>query len=257
MIAGERMSSRQLSSLDFDEEDNEVEGEIEVQELGSKRKTSSSGNVDSAIMQTSKGISDLLAAQAQQNQFVEALRQSNENNKYLRELLMKNAKAEGESEVYTREEAIIFAFEGKIEDDAENKICHEVRTGLRPFRGDWVKRWESLGRYASPKFEGLGLPQVGTIMLSPVVIKKMHDRGLDLKLAMFVNKNQDISVRAGKWRKIGEGKDAMHESFDWKEPDSAAQVADGVLNYTIALWRIWPEDWSALVLSKVLLRFKY
>ena len=34
MIAGERMSSRQLSSLDFDEEDNEVEGEIEVQELG-------------------------------------------------------------------------------------------------------------------------------------------------------------------------------------------------------------------------------
>ena len=243
--------------MSFDED----EDGIEVQEI--RRKTPVSGYVsrntpNSTPNSASSGVTEVLSLQSQQVALIEALKQANEQNQMMRDFLMKKQSKDGEEdELYTREEGILFAFEGKIEDDAETIVNHEVRTGLRPFRGDWVVRWRSLGRYAKPPYESLSLPQLGTIMLSPVVVKKMHDRGLDLKLAMFIHKNQDVAVRPGKWRKIGEGRDAVHESHDWKEPESSQAVADGVLNYMIALWRIWPEDWSGMVLSKVLLRFKY
>ena len=248
------MTSQQLANMSFDDDED---GASEVEEIG--RRTPAGGSAKrSAPGNARVGITDVLSQQSQQAALLEALRQSNEQNKMMREFLQRKQTKESEGEeLYTREEAILFAFEGKIEDNAETVINHEVRTGLRPFRGDWVARWKSLGRHAKPPHEGLGLPQLGTIMLSPVVVKKMHDRGLDLKLAMFIHKNQDVAVRPGKWRKLGEGRDAVHESHDWKEPENTQAVADGVLNYLIALWRIWPEDWSGLVLSKVLLKFKY
>lgn len=231
----------------------------EIQQPGAKRTRLGDDKMVSAISTSTKAIESLLAQQSQQCSVVEALKQSNDQNKYLMEMLAKQSKEKDklEEEDYSREAALVFAFEGKFEDDAETKICHEVRTGIRPCRGDWIARWKSLGRHAKPKCEGLGMSHLGTIALSPVVIKKMHDRGMDLKLAMFFHKNQDIAVRSGKWRKIGDGREAMHESFDWKEPDSTQAVAEAVLNYTIALWRIWPEDWSGMVLLKILVRFKY
>ena len=262
MINLGRMTSAQLSNLDFDEEEDGVV-EVEVsrkRRLGDNPREGASTAGEGGAGETaarSGSITNLLEMQKNQSLLMEALKQSNDQNKYLRELMSKQAKEKGEEEEYTREAAIVFAFEGKLEDDAENLVNHEVRTGLRPFRGDWVVRWKSLGRVAKPPKEGLSLPQLGTISISPVVIKRMHDRGLDLKLSMFLQKNQDVAVRAGKWRKIGDGRDAVHESFDWKEPDNTQAVAEAVLNYLIALWRIWPEDWSALVLNKVLVRFKY
>ena len=129
----------------------------------------------SAISTSTKAIESLLAQQSKQNSVVEALKQSNDQNKYLMELLSKQSKDKEklEEEDYSREAAIVYAFEGKFEDDAETKICHEVRTGIRPCRGDWVARWKSLARHAKPKCEGLGMSHLGTVALSPVVIKNI------------------------------------------------------------------------------------
>ena len=254
LVTGSRMTSLQLSNLSFEEDED---GGHEVEEVG--RKKAPEGRVNRTTSgRTPAGITEVLGRQEHEAALMEALKQSQEQNSKLWEWVKtKQAREHEDEELYTREEGILYAFEGKVEDDAESVVCHEVRTGLRPFRGDWTARWRSLGRHAKPPHQSLGLPQLGTIMLSPIVVKKMHDRGLDLKLAMFIHKNQDVSVRAAKWRKVGEGRDAIQESHDWKDPENAQAVADGVLNYMIALWRIWPEDWSGLVLCKVLLRFKY
>ena len=134
--------------MSFDED----EDGIEVEEI--RRKTPASGYVsrstpNSTPSSASSGVTEVLSLQSQQVALIEALKQANEQNQMMRDFLMKKQSKDGEEdELYTREEGILFAFEGKIEDDAETIVNHEVRTGLRPFRGDWVVRWRSLGRYA-------------------------------------------------------------------------------------------------------------
>ena len=176
--------------------------------------------------------------------------------KLLIEQAQKQQQEKEDEEIYTREEAIKFAFEAGV-DDAEEEIDHKVRTGLRPFRGDWKKRFLSLGRHAKPRKSDIGLPELGTVSVSPLTVLKLHDRGATLKIAMFISKNQDVQSRSGTIEVDSAKRKAFVENYNWKEPENAQAIAEAVLVFTIALWRIWPEDWSGLVLLKVLTRFKY
>ena len=190
---------------------------------------------------------------------LKSLKTQEETNKLVVNLITnQSALNKNVDEEFTREKAILFAFEAG-EDDAETVIDHKVRNGIRPYRGsNWAARWESRGRHAKPRWESLAITELGTITIAPVVIRNMHDRGKDLKIAMFLHTNADVSIREGKFRRVGEsGREVMHEMFEWREPESTQSIAEAVLAYTICLWRIWEEDWSGLVLMKIMTRYKY
>ena len=263
------LSESQLCGLSDDEEE-EIQ-ELNTGRTASKRRREEDGDQEprSQTEELAATLKEVLASQ--RREFVNSTQQMDSNSaKIIMDLLKKQEESnkltvklvemqsmKRADEEYTREEAIKFAFEAG-EDDAENIIAHDVRTGLRPVRGDWVKRWKSLGRYAKPRREDLGISQVGTLSLSPVVIRSMHDRGKDLKLSMFLHVNQDVAMRSGKVRKVGqEGCDVVFEHYDWKEAETVHSVSEAVLAYLIALWRIWPEDWSGMVLLKILFRYKF
>ena len=158
------LSESQLCGLSDDEEE-------EIQELNtgrsaSKRRREEDGDQEprSQTEELAATLKEVLASQ--RREFVNSTQQMDSNSaKIIMDLLKKQEESnkltvklvemqsmKRADEEYTREEAIKFAFAAG-EDDAENMIAHEVRTGLRPFRGDWVKHWRSLGRYAKPRRE--------------------------------------------------------------------------------------------------------
>ena len=266
-------SDQELCALSFEDE---AEEEVQVEEERPRKRRheqEESGTGWQALLATSvSNITELLAEQQKQinngtggapfneillNTF-KSLKTQEDTNKLVVNLITNQTALKSGEEEFTREKAIVFAFDGG-EDDAETIIDHKVRNGLRPYRGlDWAARWESRGRHAKPRWESLAIPELGTITIAPVVIRNMHDRGKDLKIAMFLHTNADVSIREGKFRRVGEsGREVMHEMFEWREPESTQSIAEAVLAYTICLWRIWEEDWSGLVLMKVMTRYKY
>ena len=70
------------------------------------------------------------------------------------------------------------------EDDAWTLINKSAR-GLRPYCGDWEKRYRDLGSKAEPSKERLDWSPMGSLTISPVTIKKLHDRGSDITIKMF------------------------------------------------------------------------
>ena len=70
------------------------------------------------------------------------------------------------------------------EDDAWTFINKSARS-LRPFCGDWEKRYRDLGRKAEPSKECLDWGPMGSLTIAPVAIKKLHDRGSDIAIKMF------------------------------------------------------------------------
>ena len=263
-------TNSELCSLSFDDTEEITTMEAQgVQKRG--RDNEGDGNWQSLLANSVNSITELLKSQHNQensgaggayNEILlnsaKSLRTQEETNKLMLDFLNRQLSGKNQDEEFTREKAILFAFDAG-QDDAETVIDHKVRNGIRPYRGlDWVARWESRGRHAKPRWESLAIPELGIITISPVVIRNMHDRGKDLKIAMFLHTNADVSVREGKFRRVGEhGREIMHEMFEWREPESTQSISEAVLSYTIALWRIWEEDWSGLVLLKILTRYKY
>ena len=73
------------------------------------------------------------------------------------------------------------------EDDAWTNINKSARM-IRPYCGDWEKRFRDLGRKADPVKERLDWIPMGSLTLAPVTIKKLHDRESDITICMFWQK---------------------------------------------------------------------
>ena len=77
-------------------------------------------------------------------------------------LVTKSLASNKQAEEEAAELSFLFTFEGS-KDNPEDKVAHEVRTSMRPFRGDWKARWKSLGRHAKPVRQGLSYEVLGSI----------------------------------------------------------------------------------------------
>ena len=80
-------------------------------------------------------------------------------------LVTKSLASNKQAEEEAAELSFLFTFEGS-KDNPEDKVAHEVRTSMRPFRGDWKARWKSLGRHAKPVRQGLSYEVLGSIWQS-------------------------------------------------------------------------------------------
>ena len=102
------------------------------------------------------------------------------------------------------------------EDDAWYTINKSARM-VRPFCGNWEKRFRDLGRKADPIKECLDWSPMGSLTLAPVTIKKLHDRGSDITIRMFWLKNHDVTQKQSR---ISVHKDNtfLEPTLDFKDP---------------------------------------
>lgn len=142
-------------------------------------------------------------------------------------------------------------------DDAENIWHHQTRN-LRPFRGpEWQDRFTHLGRYATPIRKNLAWEPMGVIKVAPVIIKKLHDRGLKIQIRMFSPINVDVACRSGRFHMSEDGESVSIKSHDFKPVLQAWQLVDALTTYTLCLHQVWPEDWTGLALTKILNHYRW
>ena len=93
-----------------------------------------------------------------------------------------------------------------------------------------------------------------SLTLAPVTIKKLHDRGSDITICMFWPKNHDVMT---KQTRILAHKDNtfLEPTLDFKDPRETWELVEALNTYTLALHRVWPEDWTGLALQRILISY--
>ena len=141
------------------------------------------------------------------------------------------------------------------EDDAWDNINKSARM-VRPYCGNWDTRFLDLGRKADPVKQRLDWTPMGSLILAPVTIKKLHDRGSELTIRMFWPKNHDVTTRQ---TRISVKKDNtyLEPTLDFKDPRKTWELVEALNTYTLALHRVWPEDWTGLALQRILINYRW
>ena len=141
------------------------------------------------------------------------------------------------------------------EDDAWHNINKSARM-VRPYCGNWDTRFFDLGRKADPIKQRLDWTPMGSLILAPVTIKKLHDRGSELTIRMFWPKNHDVHFRQ---TRISMKKDNsfLEPTLDFKDPRETWELVEALNSYTLALHRVWPEDWTGLALQRILINYRW
>ena len=95
-----------------------------------------------------------------------------------------------------------------------------------------------------------------SLTLAPVTIKKLHDRGSDITICMFWPKNHDVMT---KQTRISAHKDNtfLEPTLDFKDPTETWELVEALNIYTLALHRVWPEDWTGLALQRILINYRW
>ena len=92
--------------------------------------------------------------------------------------------------------------------------------------------------------------------MAPVTIKKLHDRGSDITICMFWPKNHDVMT---KQTRISAHKDNtfLEPTLDFKDPTETWELVEALNIYTLALHRVWPEDWTGIALQRTLINYRW
>ena len=126
------------------------------------------------------------------------------------------------------------------EDDAWT-IYNKSARSLRPFCGDWEKRFKDLGRKPELSKERLDWSPMGSLTIAPVTIKKLHDRGSNITIKMFWPRNHDIVTKQSRIL-INKDKSFLEPALDLKSPRETWEFVEALHTYTVVLHRVSPED---------------
>ena len=85
----------------------------------------------------------------------------------------------------------------------------------------------------------------------------MHDRGSILTLKMFWPLNHDVQSRNARISFHGKQGDFTRETLDYREPTETWQVVEALQVYTMAMARVWPEDWTGHALQRILTTYRW
>ena len=97
---------------------------------------------------------------------------------------------------------------------------------------------------------------MGALTLAPVTIKKLHNRGSELTIRMFWSKNHDVRSRQ---TRISVNKDNtyLEPTLDFKDPRETWELVEALNTPTLALHRVWPEDWTGMALQRILINYRW
>ena len=97
---------------------------------------------------------------------------------------------------------------------------------------------------------------MGSLTLAPVTIKKLHDRGSELTIRMFWPKNHDVITRQTRIV-VNKYNTYLEPTLDFKDPRETWELVVALNTYTLALHRVWPEDWTGLALQRILINYRW
>ncbi len=143
--------------------------------------------------------------------------------------------------------------------DNDHDKLHEARfyrpTGAPP-RDWWCMVPESWPEKRGEQWSSV----LGTSSMIPSkTFAALHDRAISLRMRHFMEKNVSVELREAKLQIRTDGDDASVEG--WKKkyvgPDNLTEINNGLDNLQAALLQLWPWDYTAQVIRRVLNRYSY
>ena len=122
----------------------------------------------------------------------------------------------------------------KVSDEDDNawKLYNKSARSLRPFCGDWEKRFKDLGRKAEPSKERLDWAPMGSLTIAPIAIKKLHDRGSDITIKIFWPRNHDVVHKQSRIS-INKDNSFLKPALDFKSPRETWEFVEALHTYTL------------------------
>ena len=141
-------------------------------------------------------------------------------------------------------------------DDGRSKL-HEARFLALPSKHPrhWYKR---VPMKRKPFIKNRALDYTGIQnAVTNYAVKRVHDRTKAVQLKHFYSGNLNVSSKQTEVRKVTG--DKVETTFDlaWSDPASIGQVQEALLNYACLLQSVWPSEATALIMMKVLTKYKW
>ena len=170
----------------------------------------------------------------------------------------KKKKKEGLDDMVEEEELEPVVFDGLCgKDNGVDVICWEVRNKLRPFTGDWVKFWDEKPRVDHPVRESLDASFLRMDPVNGLVTMRDHDRGAPRKIKQYLKDNLRVTKTKAWVSNQGMEEHDIGLARNYVEPTGVYEVMSAIHQYTINVWMIRRDDWSGMLMLKVLHDVKY
>lgn len=145
----------------------------------------------------------------------------------------------------------------EAKDDGVRKL-HEARF-LRLPLVDHKKWWHLVPLSRSHMYRNIPLKFMGCQgQVAEKTVENAHDRSVAAQLKHYFSAN--ISINTKPLKKIERTEeDGLSTVMDflWEEPSTMSHVQDAVINYQAVLHHLWPTDPTAIILMKVLTKYKW
>ena len=121
------------------------------------------------------------------------------------------------------------------------------------------KWWKLVPKVRTHQYKNLELKFSGcNNKLTQKTIQSLHDRTKVLQFKHFHAANVNVSAKPVKKIEKREEEGIVSTlDFAWENPTTIAQVSDTLLNYTTALFQLWPYDPTGLILMRVINKFNF
>ena len=157
------------------------------------------------------------------------------------------------------EELVPFKFSNiSGEDDGENIICWELRSGqLRCFNGNWDEFWSKQPKVSRPLRESYDFSFLRLDPVNPLLTLRDHDRGARRTIKQYAKVN--MSVIKSKVHVSAHGLESSDVGLrrDYQECTATYQLMSALFQYATNLFLIRRDDFSGLLMLKVLHDVKY
>ena len=142
-------------------------------------------------------------------------------------------------------------------DNGARKL-HEARFLRMPLI-DHKKWWHMVPLTRTHMYRNIPLKFMGCQgQVAEKTVENAHDRSIAAQLKHYFSAN--ISINTKPLKKIERSEeDGLSTVMDflWEEPSTLTHVQDAIINYQTVLHMLWPTDPSAIILLKVLTKFKW
>ena len=159
----------------------------------------------------------------------------------------------GLDDMVEEEEVVPVVFEGLHGmDNAVDEVCWDIRTKLRPFMGDWDTFWEKQPRVNHPVRESLDGSFLRMDPVNGLVTMRDHDRGAPRKIKQYLKDNLRVTKTKAWVSNQGMEEHDIGLSRNYVEPTGVYEVISAIYQYAINVWMIRRDDWSGMLMLKVL-----
>ena len=144
------------------------------------------------------------------------------------------------------------------EDDGQVRICWDLRDGrLRPYNGKLEDFWSKQPKVVHPIRESYLDSHLRLDPVNPLVTLRDHDRGARRTIKQYSKSNFRVVKSTATIRSVGLDTNDVGLTKDYEECTGAYQLMSAFWQYTLNLFLVRRDDYSGLVILKVLHDVKY